>query len=69
MNELLYEIHFNINDNYILSKLCTLLLLRLTKEDDKNTKEKTTEKDHTQTRPVLQNSLKEAVITFDSQKI
>ena len=38
MNALLYEIHFNINDNYILSKLCTLLLLRLTKEDDKNTK-------------------------------
>ena len=38
VNTLLCEIHFNINDNYILSKLCTLLLLRLTKEDDKNTK-------------------------------
>ena len=39
VNELLCEIHFNINDNYILSKLCTLLLLKLTKEDDINTKE------------------------------
>ena len=26
-------------------------------------------KDHTRTRPVMQNSLKEAVITFDSQKL
>ena len=38
VNVLLYEIHFNINENYILPKSCTLLLLRYTKEDDKNTK-------------------------------
>ena len=38
VNTLLCEIHFNINDNDILPKFCTLLLLRFTKEDDKNTK-------------------------------
>ena len=38
VNVLLYEIHFDINENYILPKLCTLLLFRFTKEDDKNTK-------------------------------
>ena len=38
MNVLLCEIHFNINENYILPKSCTLLLLRFTKEDGKNTK-------------------------------
>ena len=27
MNTILCEIHFNIKDNYILPKLCTLLLL------------------------------------------
>ena len=32
-------------------------------------KEKNIEKDHDRTRQVLQNSLKEAVITFDSQKV
>ena len=37
VNVLLCEIHFNINENYILPKSCTLLLLRFTKEDDKNT--------------------------------
>ena len=37
VNALLCEIHFNINENYILPKSCTLLLLRFTKEDDKNT--------------------------------
>ena len=69
VNVLLCEIHFNINENYILPKLCTLLLLRFTKEDDKIQKEKTTKKDHPWARPVLQNILKEAVITFDSQKL
>ena len=49
MNALLCEIHFNINENYILPKLCTLPLLRFTKEDDKNTKEEDKEKNHTQT--------------------
>ena len=34
---LLCEIHFNINENYILPKSCTLQLLRFTKEDDKDT--------------------------------
>ena len=38
MNVLLCEIHFNINENYILPKSCMLLLLRFTKENDKNTK-------------------------------
>ena len=37
VNALLYEIHFNNNENYILPKSCMLLLLRFTKEDDKNT--------------------------------
>ena len=32
-------------------------------------KKKITEKDHTRTRPVLQNSPKDLVITFDSQKL
>ena len=38
VNALLYEIQFNINENYILPKSCMLLLLRFTKEDGKNTK-------------------------------
>ena len=38
MNALLCEIYFNINENYILPKSCMLLLLRFTKENDKNTK-------------------------------
>jgi hypothetical protein len=33
----LCELHFNIDENYILHKLCILLLLRFTKEDDKDT--------------------------------
>ena len=37
VNTLLCEIYFNINENYILPKSCMLLLLRFTKEDDKNT--------------------------------
>ena len=37
VNTLLCEIHFNINENYILPKLCMLVLLRFTKEDDENT--------------------------------
>jgi hypothetical protein len=34
---LLSENYFNVNDNYILPKSCTLLLLRCTTEDDKKT--------------------------------
>jgi len=37
VNALLSEIHFNNDENYILPKSCMLLLLRFTKEDDKNT--------------------------------
>ena len=37
MNTLLYEVQFNINENYILPKSCTLLLLSVTKENGKNT--------------------------------
>ena len=33
VNALLCEIHFNINENYILPKSCMLVLLRFTKED------------------------------------
>ena len=33
VNVLLSEIYFNINENYILPKSCTLVLLRFTKED------------------------------------
>lgn len=36
VNALLCENHFNINENYILPKSCTLLLLRFTKKDDRN---------------------------------
>ena len=36
VNALLCEIHFNINENYILPKSCMFLLLRFTKEDDKS---------------------------------
>ena len=39
VNTLLCEIHFNINEDYILPKSCTLLLLTFTKEDDKNTED------------------------------
>nr|XP_034570750.1 uncharacterized protein LOC117835509 [Setaria viridis] len=37
VNALLCEVHLNINENYILPKSSTLLLLSFTKEDDKNT--------------------------------
>lgn len=37
VNALLYEVHLNINEKYILPKSYTLLLLRFTKEDGKNT--------------------------------
>ena len=33
VNALLCEIHFNINENYILPKSCMLVLLGFTKED------------------------------------
>ena len=69
VNTLLCEIHFNINDNYMLPKLCTCCYSGSPRRMTRIQKEKTTEKDHTQTRPVLQNSLKEAVVTFDSQKL
>jgi hypothetical protein len=31
------DFHFNIDENYILPKLCMLLLIKFTKEDDKDT--------------------------------
>jgi hypothetical protein len=37
VHALLSENHFNVNENYILPKSCTLLLLRCTTEDDKKT--------------------------------
>jgi hypothetical protein len=37
VNSILCEIHYNNTKNYILPKLCMFLLLRFTKEDDKNT--------------------------------
>jgi hypothetical protein len=36
VHALLCEIHFTINESYILAKSCTLLMLRFTKKDDKN---------------------------------
>ena len=36
VNAVLYEVQFNINENYIQPKSCTLLLLRFTKEYGKN---------------------------------
>ena len=37
VNVLLCETHYDINENYILPNLCALLLLRFTKEEDKDT--------------------------------
>jgi hypothetical protein len=37
VHALLCEFHFNIYENYILPKSCMLLLLRFTKDDDKDT--------------------------------
>ena len=68
VNALLYEIHFNINENYILCRSCCYYSGSSSRMP-RIKKEKTTEKDHTRTRPVLQNSLKEAVITFDYQNL
>ena len=59
MNALLCVIHFNINNNYILPKSCTLILLRFTKEDDKNTEGE----------DYREGQSEESVITFDSQKL
>jgi hypothetical protein len=36
VHALLCEIYFIINESYILPKSCTLLMLRFTKKDDKN---------------------------------
>jgi hypothetical protein len=36
VHALLCEIHFTINESYILPKSCTLLMLWFTKKDDKN---------------------------------
>ena len=33
VHALLYEIHFNINENYILPKCCTLIVLRYIEEE------------------------------------
>ena len=68
VNALLCEIHFNINENYILRRSCCYYSGSSSRMP-RIKKEKTTEKDHTRTRPILQNSLKEAVITFDYQNL
>jgi hypothetical protein len=39
VHALLCEIHFTINESYILPKSCTLLMLRFTKKDDRTHKE------------------------------
>jgi hypothetical protein len=39
VHALLCEFHFNIDENYILPKSCMLLLLRFTKENDKEHQE------------------------------
>jgi hypothetical protein len=39
VNALLYEFHLNVNKNYILPKSCTLLLLKFTMEDGKDTQD------------------------------
>ena len=43
VHALLYEIHFNINENYILPKYCTLIVLRYIEEekDESNPEEQT----------------------------
>ena len=43
MNALLCEIHFNVNENYILPKCCTLVVLRYIEEEkDKSDPEERT---------------------------
>jgi predicted unusual protein kinase regulating ubiquinone biosynthesis (AarF/ABC1/UbiB family) len=37
VHTLICEFHFNIDENYILTKSCMLLLLSFTKENDKDT--------------------------------
>ena len=36
VHALLCEVHFNTNENYLLPKWCTLLLLRMIEDEDKN---------------------------------
>ena len=69
VHTLLCEIHFNINDNHILPKSCMLLLLRFTKEDDKNTPRLNQREEPRRVSSAWQNRQEESVISFDSLKL
>ena len=66
VNALLCEIHFNISENYILPKSCILLLLRFTKEDDKDTPRLNQRGELRRTSSAWQNCHEETVISLDS---
>jgi hypothetical protein len=60
VHAVLYEIHFNINENYILPKCCALIVLRyIEKEkDESNPKEQTSASPRRQTSKMDQKSQK-----------
>ncbi|KAJ1283723.1 hypothetical protein BS78_03G148200 [Paspalum vaginatum] len=65
VHALLCEIPF-INENYILPKSCMLLLLRFTKEDDKDTPTLNQRGELRRTSSAWQNCHEETVISLDS---
>jgi len=65
VHALLCEIPF-INENYILPKSCMLLLLRFTKEDDKDTPRLNQRGELRRTSSAWQNCHEETVISLDS---
>jgi len=74
VHALLCEIHFNINENYILPKYCTLIVLRYIKEekDESNPEERTSassRRSKKRTRKSKMDQCKEIFITFYSQKL
>jgi hypothetical protein len=58
-----------INENYILPKSCMFLLLRVTKEYDKDTPRMNHREDPRRVSSALQNCQEESVISFDSLKL
>jgi hypothetical protein len=69
VHSLLCEFYFNIDENYILSKLCMLLLLRFTKEDDKDTPIMNQRGGPRRISSAWQDHQEELVISFDSLKL
>jgi len=75
VHALLCEIHFNINQNYILPKCCTLIVLRYIEEekDESNLEDRTSasskKKSKTDQWKSKTDQWKEIFITFYSQKL